>query len=49
MYSTTWTHVLELLTELDNAEDQYAVAICKEEDTVIINKTINDSHLKLKM
>ena len=39
MHSTIWTPVLgELLTckrELDNSEDQYAVAICNVKDTVI--------------
>ena len=40
VYSTIWIPVLgELLTckrELDNSEDRYAVAICKIEDTIIL-------------
>ena len=39
VYSTIWNPVLgERLTckrELDNVEDRYAVAICKDEDTVV--------------
>ena len=39
MYSTIWTSVLGKLlsckTELDNAEDQYAIAVCKVEGIVV--------------